>query len=333
MREIDYASAVTEAIHQAMAADPRVIVLGEGVGIHGGPFGVTLGLREAFGPERVIDTPISENTFTGAAIGAAMTGLVPIVELMFVDFALLAMDQILNQAAKTHYMTGGVHSVPVVIRTNIGAYAGAGAQHAQNLHAFFAHSPGLLVAMPSNPYDAKGLLLTAVVAGNPVVFIEHKRLYKTSRGPVPEVPYKVPFGQAATLRHGTDATVVALAGMVDVADRAAEIVEEEGISVDLIDPRTLVPFDLETIVGSIRKTGRLIVVDEGSRRCGAARDIASAVTEAAFDYLDAAPGIVTPPDTPVPFAPTLFNAWMPGPGDVAAEIRRVVGRREVAERQ
>ncbi len=324
-REITYGAAITEGLRQAMALDDRVVLLGEGIGIHGGPFGVTVGLKEEFGEARVIDTPICENGFTGVAIGAAMTGLRPCVELMFVDFALPAMDQIVNQAAKTRYMTGGALQAPVVVRTTIGAYAGAGPQHAQALHAMFAHVPGLKVALPSTPYDAKGLLTQALRLDDPVIFVEHKRLYKAARGAVPLDYYTVPFGRAVVRRAGQHVTIVALSAMNQVALEAAEHLASEDISAEVVDPCTLVPLDEEAILASVRKTAHLVVVDEGHRRCGAARDIEGLVMEQAFEYLDAAPVLVTPPDVPVPFAAPLWETWMPKTADVVAAVRSVLG--------
>jgi len=299
-------------------------MLGEDIGVRGGPFGVSKGLLERFGPERVIDTPISENGFTAAAIGAALAGVPTIVEISYVDFATLAMDPIVNVAAKAHYMSGGRQCVPVVIRTQGGAGAAAdGATHSQSLEAWFAHVPGLKVAMPSTPYDYKGLLKTAIRDPNPVVFIEHKMLYR-ARGPVPAGEYAIPFGVADIRRRGRHVTVVALAAMVPKALAAAELLASEGIEIEVIDPRTLVPFDVETVAESVKHTGRLIVLQEASICCSFGSEIARTVGEAAFDYLES-PIKVIGSTVPFPASPPLEAAVLPGERELVEAVREAVG--------
>ncbi len=322
-REITFVQALNEALDYAMSVDKRVVIMGEDVGVYGGVFGVTMGLYDKYGPERVRDTPIAESGFIGAAVGAAMMGLKPVAELMFIDFLGVAFDQIYNQAAKLRYMTGGKVKIPMVLRTVCGAGIQAAAQHSQSLHAIFIHVPGLKVVMPSTPYDAKGLLLTAILdEEDPVIFIEHKMLYGV-RGPVPEGPYKIPFGVADVKREGKDVTVVATAWMVHKALEAAEKLANEGISVEVIDPRTLVPLDEGTILNSIRKTGRLVVVDEGYPRASFATDIAALAVSKAFEHLKAPVKLVTPPATPVPFSEALEREWIPSTEKVMKAIKDV----------
>jgi len=263
-REITLAQAIREALVEEMRRDPRVFVLGEDVAEAGTPFKVLAGLVQEFGPQRVVDTPISEAGFVGIAVGAAMTGMRPVVDIMFGDFLTLAMDQIVNQAAKVHYMSGGKLKVPLVVRTTLGATRRSAAQHSQSLHAWFSHVPGLKVALPSTPYDAKGLLKTAIRDDNPVLFFEDKMMYQV-KGPVPEGEYTIPFGVAEVKRVGRDVTVVATSSMVYVALEAAQILAQEGIDAEVVDPRTTFPLDVETLVASARKTGRVVVVDEGHR--------------------------------------------------------------------
>ncbi|WP_165350882.1 alpha-ketoacid dehydrogenase subunit beta, partial [Ectobacillus funiculus] len=287
MRTITYLEAVREAMSQEMRQNEDVFILGEDIGVYGGAFGVTRGMIEEFGPERVRNTPISEAAIAGGAVGAALTGMRPILELQFSDFITIAMDQLVNQAAKTRYMFGGKGKVPMVVRTPAGSGTGAAAQHTQSLEAWMAHIPGLKVVQPSTAYDAKGLLKAAMDDDNPVIFYEHKLLYKTE-GEVPEEQYSIPLGKADIKRKGKDVTIVATAIMVHKALEAAAELEKEGIDVEIVDPRTLVPLDEETIIESVKKTGRLIVVHEAVKRGGFGGEIASMIAESeAFDYLDA----------------------------------------------
>lgn len=322
MRELTYAQAINEALAQNMERDERVFLMGEDIGKYGGIFQVTAGLLDKFGPERVIDTPISEAGFVGAAVGAAMTGMRPVVEIMFIDFTTVCMDMIVNQMAKIHYMFGGRGKVPMVLRTNIGAGRGAAAQHSQSFHAFFVHVPGLVVVTPSSPYDAKGLLNTAILDDNPVIFVEHKKLY-AMKGPVPEDYYTIPFGKAEIKRTGKDVTLVATHEMVNRALRIADGCAKEGIDLEIIDPRTLRPLDKETILDSVRKTGRLIVADEGPVTCGIHAEIAALVSEEAIQYLQAPILRVGSPDTPVPFSPPLEQIYIPDEEDIVAAVRKM----------
>ncbi len=323
MREITYAQAINEALRESMQKDDRVVLLGEDIGCYGGVFQVTAGLQAEFGPERVVDTPISEAGFVGASVGAALTGMRPVTEIMFIDFTTCCMDMIINQMAKMHYMFGGRGKVPMVLRTNIGAGRGTAAQHSQSFHAIFMHIPGLLVAAPSTPYDAKGLMMEAIQNDNPVVFVEHKKLY-IEKGPVPEESYRIPFGQADIKREGKDVTIVATHALVQRSLNAADEVAKAGIEVEVIDPRTLVPLDKQTILNSIKKTGRLVVADEGHRTCGAAAEIAAIVAEEAIYYLKAPVKRVTSPDTPVPFSPPLEQAFIPDEKYLVPAIRSLM---------
>jgi acetoin:2,6-dichlorophenolindophenol oxidoreductase subunit beta len=290
----------------------------------GGPLGVTKGLMSKFGRDRVLDTPISESGFIGAAVGAAATGLRPVAELMFVDFMGVCFDQIFNQAAKFKYMFGGKAVTPVVIRTMYGAGFRAASQHSQCLYPLFTHIPGLKVVLPSNAYEAKGLLIQAIRDDDPVIFFEHKVLY-AMEGDVPEEAYAIPFGEAEIVRDGSDVTVVALGRMVHFAVEAAQTLAAEGIDVEIVDPRTTSPLDLETILESVESTGRLVVVDEANPRCGMAADIVARVAQDAFSDLEAAPRMVTAPHSPVPFSPVLEDAYVPGPDDIASAIRETTG--------
>lgn len=324
-REITFAQAVREALAEEMRRDPAVFILGEDVAEAGTPFKVLAGLVEEFGTERVTDTPISEAGFTGIAVGAAMTGLRPVVDIMFGDFLPLAMDQIVNQAAKAHYMSGGKLRVPMVVRTNLGATRRSAAQHSQSLHALLSHIPGLKVVLPSTPYDAKGLLKTAIRDENPVVFFEDKLMFQL-KGPVPEGEYTIPFGVADVKRQGTDITLVATSSMVQVALAAAQILEKDGISAEVIDPRTTVPLDARAIVESAKKTGRAIVIDEGHKRYGVTAEIASVIAEGAFYHLDAPVRRMGAMDVPVPFSPALEDLTVPTAERVAATARALCGR-------
>ncbi len=323
MRQITLSQAVNEAIAEEMRRDPTIFLIGEDVAEAGTPFKVTAGLVEEFGTERVIDTPISEPGFMGMAVGAAMTGSRPIVDLMFGDFLFLIMDQLCNQAAKAHYMSGGKLNVPLVLRTNLGATRRSAAQHSQSLHALVAHVPGLKVALPSSAYEAKGLLKTAIRDNNPVVFIEDKLMYQ-DKASVPEEEYLIPFGQANIVREGRDVTLVATSSMRQVCEKAADLLSEDGISAEIIDPRTIVPLDETTILSSVKKTSRAIVVDEGHQSYGVAAEIASIISEKAFYHLDAPVIRMGAMDVPVPFSPVLEDLTVPTPELVAQNARKIV---------
>ena len=326
MREISLAQAVNEALAEELRRDPAVFVIGEDVAEAGTPFKVLSGLVEEFGTARVIDSPISEAGITGLGVGAAMTGMRPVVDIMFGDFLTLVMDQLANQAAKVHYMSGGRLNVPLTVRTTLGATRRSAAQHSQSLHAWIAHVPGLKVALPATPYDAKGLLKTAIRDDNPVVFFEDKLMFQT-KGPVPEEEYTIPFGVADVKREGEDVTLVATSSMVYVALEAADALAEEGVSAEVVDPRTLVPLDRETLVASARKTGRVIVVDEGHRSYGASAELAATIAEEAFWWLDAPVRRAAAMDVPVPFSPVLEDETVPTPEQVAALAKELIGKR------
>ncbi|MFP5200626.1 MULTISPECIES: alpha-ketoacid dehydrogenase subunit beta [Bacillus] len=324
MREISYLEAVREAMSQEMRENQDVFILGEDIGVYGGAFGVTRGMVEEFGPERVRNTPISEAAIAGGAVGAALTGMRPILELQFSDFITIAMDQLVNQAAKTRYMFGGKGKVPLVVRTPAGSGTGAAAQHSQSLEAWMAHIPGLKVVQPSTAYDAKGLLKAAMDDDNPVIFYEHKLLYKTI-GEVPEEQYSIPLGKADVKRSGKDVTIVATAIMVHKALEAAKELEAEGIDVEIIDPRTLVPLDEETIIESVKKTGKCIVVHEAVKRGGYGGEIASMIAESeAFDYLDAPIKRLGGLAVPIPYNPTLEKAVIPQVPDIIEAAKELV---------
>ncbi|WP_376706098.1 alpha-ketoacid dehydrogenase subunit beta (plasmid) [Mesorhizobium sp. ISC25] len=333
MSKKTFRQAINEALHAEMRRDPRVVVIGEdvaggagGTGVddaYGGVMGVTRGLVGAFGRERVIDTPITESAIMGMAAGAAVTGLRPVAELMFVDFIGVCFDQIYNQAAKFRYMFGGKAKTPLVIRAMFGAGFSAGAQHSQCLYSFFTHVPGLKVVIPSTPYDAKGLLIEAVRDDDPVIFLEHTKLYDIE-GQVPDEAYTVPFGEASVLREGGDVTIVALARMVHVALEAADRLAASGIHATVIDPRTTSPIDEDTILESVTETGRLVVVDEANPRCSVASEIAAFVADKAFHAMKAPIRRVTAPHTPVPFAPVLEAAYVPNAERVEAAVRQLL---------
>ena len=323
MREISYAQALNEALKTCMKEDERVILLGEDLGKYGGIFQVTAGLLDEFGPKRVIDTPISEAAFVGGCVGAALTGMRPVAEIMFIDFTTVCMDMIINQMAKMHYMFGGRGKVPMVLRTNIGAGRGAAAQHSQSFHALYMHIPGLIVVTPSTPYDAKGLLIEAIKNDNPVIFVEHKKLY-VEKGPVPEESYTIPFGQADIKREGKDITIVATHAMVLRALNAAQEAAKEGIDIEVVDPRTLTPLDKHTILKAVEKTGRLLVADEGHKTCGVAAEISAMVAEEAIYSLKAPVLRVCSPDTPVPFSPPLEMKYIPDEKDLMPAIKRLM---------
>lgn len=323
MREITYTQALNEALRICMTEDERVVLLGEDIGCYGGIFQVTKGLQTEFGPARVVDTPISEAGFVGASVGAALTGMRPVTEIMFIDFTTVCMDMVINQMAKMHYMFGGKGKVPMVLRINIGAGRGTAAQHSQSFHSLFMHIPGLFVAAPSTPYDAKGLLIEAVKNDNPVIFVEHKRLYNT-KGMVPEESYRIPFGQAEVKRAGRDVTVFATHALVLSALEAAEEAATDGIDVEVIDPRTLAPLDKDTLLASVKKTGRLLVADEDNKTCGVAAEVSAIVAEEAIDYLKAPILRNCSPDTPVPFSPPLEKAYIFGKDRLLESIRRLM---------
>jgi pyruvate/2-oxoglutarate/acetoin dehydrogenase E1 component len=324
-RELTLGEAIREALSEEMRRDPTVCILGEDVAEAGTPFKVLLGLVEEFGKSRVIDTPISEAGFTGLAVGAAMTGLRPVVDIMFGDFLTLTMDQVVNQAAKVHYMSGGKWKVPMVIRTTLGATRRSAAQHSQSLHALVSHIPGLKVVLPSTPYDAKGLLKTAIRDPNPVVFFEDKMMYKL-KGPVPAGEYLIPLGVADVKREGSDITIVATSSMVQVALGAASMLEEIGVSAEVIDPRTMWPLDEKTLIESAKKTSRAIVVDEGYQRYGVTAEIASVIATGAFYDLDVPVKRMGAMHVPVPFSPSLEDATIPNEKQVFEAARAMCKR-------
>jgi len=324
-RELTFAQAIREALAEEMRRDERVCIFGEDVAEAGTPFKVLSGLVEEFGTERVLDTPISEAGFTGIGVGAAMTGLRPVVDIMFGDFITLTMDQMVNQAAKIHYMSGGKWKVPMVMRTTLGATRRSAAQHSQSLHAWFSHVPGLRVVLPSTPYDAKGLLKTAIRDDNPVVFFEDKMMYKM-KGPVPAEEFTIPLGVADIKRAGNDITLIATSSMVQVALAAAALLEEIGISAEVIDPRTTWPLDEKTLIDSAKKTSRTIVIDEGYGRYGVTGEIAAVVAEGAFYDLDAPVKRMGAMHVPIPFSPPLEDLTVPTEQTVFETAQVLCGR-------
>jgi pyruvate/2-oxoglutarate/acetoin dehydrogenase E1 component len=308
IRELTFAQAVREAFAEEMRRDSTICIFGEDVAEAGTPFKVLSGLVEEFGVNRVIDTPISEAGFTGVAVGAAMTGMRPVVDIMFGDFLTLVMDQMVNQAAKVHYMSGGKWKVPMVMRTTLGATRRSAAQHSQSLQAWFSHVPGLKVVIPSTPYDAKGLLKTAIRDDNPVVFFEDKMMHHKLKGPVPAEEYTIPFGVADVKREGSDITLVGTSSMVQVALGAAELLQEAGISAEVIDPRTTWPLDEKTLIDSVKKTSRAIVIDEGYGRYGVSAEIAAVIAQGAFYNLDKPVRRMGAMHVPIPFSPPLEDA-------------------------
>jgi pyruvate dehydrogenase E1 component beta subunit len=323
MRKITYREALREALREEMRRDSTVFLLGEDIGKYwGGAFKVTEGLAEEFGEERVRDTPISESTIIGAGVGAAITGMRPVAEIMFGDLTALAMDQIANQAAKIRYMFGGQAKCPLVIRTPFGAGVNIASHHSQSLEAWFMHVPGLYVAVPSTPYDAKGLLKSAIRGNNPVMFCEHKLLYPIE-GEVPEEEYTVPFGLADVKREGEDVTIVATLFMMHKALEAAKALEREGISVEVVDPRTLTPLDKQTIINSVKKTGRIVIVSEDCKTAGVSAEIAAIIAEEAIDYLDAPIKRVAEPDTPIPFSPPMEQYVIPDEKAIIKTVKEV----------
>ncbi len=324
-RELTFAQAIREALAEEMRRDATVCIMGEDVAEAGTPFKVLAGLVEEFGKDRVLDTPISEAGFTGLAVGAAMTGLRPVVDIMFGDFITLTMDQMVNQAAKVHYMSGGKWKVPMVMRTTLGATRRSAAQHSQSLHAWFCHVPGLKVVLPSTPYDAKGLLKAAIRDENPVVFFEDKMMYKL-KGAVPAEEYTVPLGVADVKRVGEDITLVATSSMVQVALGAATLLAEIGISAEVVDPRTMWPLDETTLIESVKKTSRAIVLDEGYERYGVTAELASVITAGAFYNLDAPVKRMGAMHVPIPFSPPLEDVTVPTEQTVFEAARVLCGR-------
>ena len=325
MPEMTFVEALRLTLEQEMRRDPSLMLIGEDIGRYGGIFGVTKGLLDKFGPQRVRSTPISESAIIGSALGAAMTGVRTVAELMYVDFTTCAMDQIVNQTAKMHYMSGGKLKVPLVIRTHEGGGRGNAAQHSQSLEAWFLHVPGLKVVLPSTPADAKGLLTAAIRDDNPVLFIEHKLLYST-KGQVPEGEHLIPLGQAEVKRAGKHVTIVTISQMVLKALRAAEQLAAEGIEAEVIDLRTLVPLDLEAVLQSVRKTNRVVIAHEACRRGGFGGELAAQIQEEAFDDLDAPIQRVGALDVPIPYSKPLEEAVIPDEGRIIAAVRRVLGR-------
>jgi acetoin:2,6-dichlorophenolindophenol oxidoreductase subunit beta len=323
MRELSYLEAIREALQQEMRRDERVFVIGEDVGVYGGAFGVTMGLVQEFGEERVIDTPISELGIAGAITGAALTGMRPVGEIMFMDFMTLATEQLVNQAAKIRFMFGGAASVPFVLRAPAGSGTGAAAQHSQSLENWFVHVPGLKVVMPSTPYDAKGLLIASIRDDNPVIFVEHKLLYK-SKGPVPEEPYEVPLSRSEVKRPGRDLTILATSIMVKRSLEAAEQLAREGIEAEVVDPRTLKPLDPEPLVRSASKTGRVLIVHEACKTGGYGGELAAVIAESeAFDYLDAPIMRLAGRDMPIPYNRTLEYHTVPQVENIVAAARQL----------
>lgn len=325
VREIPYVSAVNEALAQLMREDPAVFIAGEDVALYGSVFGVTRGLLSEFGPQRVVDTPISESAIMGLGLGAAATGLRPIIDIMFMDFLGVCMDEVVNQVAKMKYMFGGKARLPLTIHTMAGAGTSMAAQHSQSLEAWFCHVPGLKVVMPSGPYEAKGLLVAAVRDDDPVIVVNTKTILGM-KAHVPGELYEIPLGKAHVVREGTNFTIIATGRMVSESLKAAELLAPEGLDVEVVDPRTLQPFDTATVVASVRKTHRALVAHEAVRFGGIGAEIAAQVQEEAFDYLDAPVGRVGAPFTPVPFSPVLEREYLPGAEKIAAEVRRILGR-------
>jgi pyruvate dehydrogenase E1 component beta subunit len=324
-RELTMSQAVNEALAEELRRDPTVFLIGEDVAEAGHPFKVLSGLVEEFGPERVIDSPISEAGISGLGLGAAMTGMRPVVDIMFGDFLTLIMDQVANQAAKIHYMSGGTMKAPLTIRTTLGATRRSAAQHSQSLHAWVAHVPGLKVCLPSTPADAKGLLKSAIRDDNPVVIFEDKMMY-TVKGLVPDGEHIVPIGLADVKREGEDLTIIATSSMVQVAQLAADELEGDGVSVEVVDPRTIAPLDRATLVQSAQKTGRVIVMDEGHRSYGASAELAAVIAEDAFWHLDAPVVRLAAMDVPIPFSPVLEDETVPTPERVVAAALKLLGK-------
>ncbi len=323
MREMTYTAAALEGLTEEMERDSTIFVVGEGIGVRGGNFGTTVGLYDRFGPERLRDTPITERGFTGLCTGAAMTGARPIVDYMFIDFGLDGLGELLNQTAKIQYMSDGRLKMPIVLRGCIGIGNSAATHHSGSYYSIFTHFPGFKVVVPTTPYDAKGLLKAAIRSDDPVVFLEHRSVLNT-KGPVPEAEYFIPFGQARIAREGTDATVVAIAGMVSRTLAACDGLAAEGISIEVIDPRTLVPFDIDAVLASVHKTGRLLIVDEDYSPCGLASEVGMQVMERGFDDLDAPVARLTGAQTPVPYSAPLEGAIIPNAQTIVQAIRALL---------
>lgn len=325
MPEITYLEAINQALHEELARDTNVFLAGIDIAERGDVFGATQGIYTKYGNERILDTPIAESGIIGLAIGAAARGLRPVVTIMFIDFIGVCMDQILNQMAKMKYMFGGKAKLPLTVLTNAGAGTGSAAQHSQSLEAMLCHIPGIKVVMPSSAADAKGLMKASIREDNPVFFIQHKRLGRI-RGEVPDGEYLVPLGVGKVVREGKDVTIVATSNMVQEALAAAERLAEKDIEAEIVDPRTLVPLDIDTIVASVKKTHRVVVAHEAVRFCGIGAEIASQITEAAFDYLDGPPLRIGAPSSPVPYSPVLEKEWIPNADDIVAKASELVGR-------
>jgi pyruvate dehydrogenase E1 component beta subunit len=325
LKELSYADALREALREEMLRDPNVILLGEEIGVFNGVYKVTRGLLDEFGPDRVRDTPISEAAIAGAAVGLALAGMKPVAEIMYMDFLPICMDQLSTQAAKMRFMSGGQLNVPIVLRTQYSLGRQHGSQHSQFTPAWFLQVPGLKVVLPSDPSDAKGLLKSSIRDPNPVLFVESGLLYRI-KGPVPEQEYTVPLGEAAVKKKGDDITIVAVSRMVNESLAAAKKLEAEGISVEVVDLRTLQPFDLETIAESVKRTSRLIIASDDVKRGGIGAEISASITETCFDYLDAPITRVACPDTPIPFSPQLEQQYMPNADRVVQTVRNVLGK-------
>ncbi|MCR4424609.1 MAG: alpha-ketoacid dehydrogenase subunit beta [Firmicutes bacterium] len=325
MRNITYRQAINEALKEEMTRDPRVVLLGEDVGPYGGNFKVTDGLWAEFGDERVMDTPISENGICGVGLGLAVNGFRPVIEVMFSDFTANAMDQLVNQVAKLRYMSGGQLEVPMVVRTTIGGGRSSAAQHSQSLHAWFWHVPGFRVVLPSSPYDAKGLLKAAIRSNDPVMFFEHKMEYNFA-GPVPEEDYVIELGKADVKREGRDVTVICTSFLVQKALAAAEKLAPQGIDIEVVDPRSLNPLDRETLEASVRKTGRVVIADEGHITCGAGAELAAILGHSCFDYLDSPIERVGTKDVPIPFSPPMEQFVVPGEESIIKAVMRTLGK-------
>ncbi len=323
MREVTFVESLRMTLKEEMERDDSLMLIGEDIGRYGGIFGVTKGLQEEFGPHRVRSTPISESAIIGSALGAAITGIRTVAEIMYIDFTACAMDQIVNQVAKIRYMSGGKAKVPLVIRTQEGGGRGNAAQHSQSLEALFLHIPGLKIVMPSTPYDARGLLKTAIRDDNPVIFIEHKLLYAT-KGSIPDGEYLIPFGQADIKKKGSDVTIIAISHMVVKALKAAEQLAGEGVEAEVIDLRTLFPLDIETLLQSIQKTNRVVICHEGCRRGGIGAEIAFNIQEEAFDFLDAPIERVGALNVPIPYSEPLENAVIPGEKEIIKAVKKVL---------
>ncbi|MEM2843550.1 MAG: alpha-ketoacid dehydrogenase subunit beta [Candidatus Bathyarchaeia archaeon] len=323
MRELTYGEAIREALRNALIKNPKVFLIGEDIGAYGGAFKITNSFLEEFGAERVKDTPISEAAIVGAAIGAALMGLKPIAEIMYMDFIPICLEQLANQAAKIRFMSGGKLKVPIIVRTQYSLGRAHGAQHSQFIPSWFLQVPGLKVALPSTPYDAKGLFNQALKDDNPVLYVECSLLYRV-KGPVPEEDYAIPFGKADVKKEGEDVTVVAISRMVHEALAAANILEEKGLSIEVIDPRTIQPLDIEAIIDSVKKTGRVIIAEDDCKTGGVGAEIAALIVEKAFDYLDAPITRVAAPDIPIPFSPKLELEYMPNKDKIIQAVNSLL---------